>query len=117
MQAGRCQRGAWRGRPRTAFFSFSLFLRHLANTTTGSALRSIPLLAGLAQDSYETPHPGRTAQQPDSSRHEELYPSVHGWHETVEITHGFNDWFETAFYIFTSAQPGYGWQWVGNHMR
>jgi hypothetical protein len=31
-----------------------------------------------------------------------VYPSHHAEHETVEITHGFNDWFECGFYIFTS---------------
>ncbi len=41
----------------------------------------------------------------------------HQLHETIEITHGFTDWFETGFYIFTSAQNGQGWDWVGNHIR
>lgn len=41
----------------------------------------------------------------------------HQLHETVEITHGFTNWFETGFYIFTSAQSGEGWQWVGDHIR
>jgi len=45
------------------------------------------------------------------------YPTQHAWHETLEITHGFNGWFETGFYVFTSANPGYGWQWVGDHIR
>jgi len=36
-------------------------------------------------------------------------PTNHQWHETIEITHGFNDWFETGFYIFTSLQKGQGW--------
>ena len=45
------------------------------------------------------------------------YPTHHAWHETLEITHGFNDWFETGFYVFSSANPGYGWQWVGDHIR
>ena len=40
-----------------------------------------------------------------------------GLHETIEITHGFTDWFETGFYIFTSAQNGDGWDWVGDHIR
>jgi hypothetical protein len=31
-----------------------------------------------------------------------VYPTNHAEHETVEITHGFNDWFECGFYIFTS---------------
>jgi hypothetical protein len=44
-------------------------------------------------------------------------PTNHALHETIEITHGFNEWFETGFYIFTSFNPGYGWQWVGDHIR
>ena len=44
-------------------------------------------------------------------------PTNHALHETVEITHGWNSWFETGFYIFTSATPRDGWQWVGDHIR
>ena len=44
-------------------------------------------------------------------------PTNHAWHETIEITHGFNDWFETGYYIFTSIQPDGSWQWVGDHIR
>src|SRR5215469_1330901 len=45
-------------------------------------------------------------------------PTNHAIHETVEITHGFNDWFETGWYIFTSYnQYGYGHGWVGDHIR
>ncbi len=46
-----------------------------------------------------------------------MYPTEHQLHETVEITHGFNDWFETGFYIFTSADSRVGYQWVGDHIR
>lgn len=46
-----------------------------------------------------------------------VYPTEHQWHETLEITHGFTDWFETGWYVFTSAAPGQGWQWVGDHIR
>jgi hypothetical protein len=46
-----------------------------------------------------------------------VLPSNHAEHETLEITHGFNDWFETGFYVFTSIQPDGGWQWVGDHIR
>ena len=42
-----------------------------------------------------------------------VYPTNHAEHETVEITHGFNDWFECGFYIFTSITEGQNWQWVG----
>ena len=45
------------------------------------------------------------------------YPTNHAEHETVEITHGFNDWFECGFYSFTSITEGQGWQWVGDHIR
>src|SRR5437667_9492912 len=38
-----------------------------------------------------------------------LLPTNHQLHETIEITRGFTDWFETGFYIFTSAQNGQGW--------
>lgn len=46
-----------------------------------------------------------------------MFPTNHQWHETIEITHGFTDWFETGFYIFTAAQNGRGWDWVGDHIR
>jgi hypothetical protein len=45
-----------------------------------------------------------------------VYPPNHAEHETVEITHGFNDWFECGFYIFTSITEGQSWQWVGDHV-
>jgi hypothetical protein len=46
------------------------------------------------------------------------YPTNHQLHETVEITQGWNEWFETGFYIFTSGGPGgQGYQWVGDHIR
>jgi hypothetical protein len=41
----------------------------------------------------------------------------HALHETLEITHGWNKWFETGFYVFTSAEPHEGWQFVGTHIR
>jgi len=46
-----------------------------------------------------------------------VLPSNHAEHETLEITQGFNSWFETGFYVFTSIQPDGGWQWVGDHIR
>ncbi len=45
-----------------------------------------------------------------------VMPSNHAVHETLEITHGFTPWFETGFYVFTSVQPGAGWEWVGDHV-
>jgi hypothetical protein len=46
-----------------------------------------------------------------------VFPSHHAFHETLEITRGFTPWFETGFYVFSSIQPGEGWEWVGNHIR
>ena len=46
-----------------------------------------------------------------------LLPTHHAQHETVEITHGFSEWFECGFYQFTSIQPDGSWQWVGTHIR
>ena len=46
-----------------------------------------------------------------------LAPTQHVLHETLEITHGFNDWFEVGFYAFTSKQQTTGLQWVGDHIR
>jgi hypothetical protein len=42
-----------------------------------------------------------------------VLPTNRAVHETVEITHGFNEWFETGFYQFTSIQAtaaGNGWE-------
>jgi Putative MetA-pathway of phenol degradation len=46
-----------------------------------------------------------------------VIPTNHAWHETIEITQGITPWFETGFYIFTSINRGYGYQWVGDHIR
>lgn len=46
-----------------------------------------------------------------------VLPTEHQEHETLEITHGWNEWFETGFYQFTNIQPGGGWMWVGTHIR
>jgi hypothetical protein len=48
---------------------------------------------------------------------EGVRPTEHALHETVEITAGITSWFETGFYIFTAATPGFGWNYVGNHIR
>jgi hypothetical protein len=44
-------------------------------------------------------------------------PTNHQFHETVEITQGFSDYFELGYYNFTSLQPGFGYKWVGTHIR
>lgn len=46
-----------------------------------------------------------------------VLPTNHAEHETLEITHGWNEWFETGFYQFTSIQSDGSWMWVGTHIR
>src|SRR6266852_783529 len=85
-----------------------------------------------AQDNYEiqvygadTVEPGSTmvefhtnfTTQGAKSTNNGVLPTYHAVHETIEITQGWNDWFETGFYIFMSARSGQGWQWVGDHIR
>ena len=45
------------------------------------------------------------------------YPSHHAIHETVEITHGFNDFTELGFYVFAAKPVGGDFQFVGTHIR
>ena len=46
-----------------------------------------------------------------------VLPTNHALHETLEITHGWNEWFETGLYQFTSLQSDGSYQWVGSHIR
>ena len=50
------------------------------------------------------------------TRIEGALPDNHAEHETLEITHGFNEWFETGLYVFTSIQNG-TWYYAGSHIR
>ncbi len=45
------------------------------------------------------------------------YPTNHALHETVEITHGFNDFTELGFYWFMAKPTGRDFQFVGTHIR
>ena len=105
--------------------------RHLAITLLLLALILVATLL-RAQDNYEIQvygsdlvDPGHTMVELHSNFTIDgsktivngVYPTNHAEHETVEITHGFNDWFECGFYIFTSITEGQSWQWVGDHIR
>ncbi len=46
-----------------------------------------------------------------------VLPTNHQFHETLEITRGLTPWFEIGYYNFTNAQSGYGYDWVGTHIR
>src|SRR5215831_16398615 len=89
-------------------------------------------ITARAQDNYEiqvygsdTVEPGHTMVELHSNFtfqgtktiENGVLPTEHAVHETLEITHGFNSWFEVGFYVFTSARSGNGWQWVGDHIR
>jgi hypothetical protein len=86
----------------------------------------------LAQDNYEIQVYGSETVAPHTTMIEfhtnytikgetqtidGVAPTNHAIHETIEITHGINDWAEVGFYIFTSARNGDGWEWVGDHIR
>jgi len=44
-------------------------------------------------------------------------PTENALHETVEITHGFADFFEIGFYLFMNYLPDYGYKIIGTHLR
>jgi len=46
-----------------------------------------------------------------------VLPSNHVFHETVEITHGFNQWLEVGFYFFNSIGSDGCTNYVGSHIR
>ena len=46
-----------------------------------------------------------------------VYPTHNLLHETIEITHGFNEWFETGFYLFNAIGSDNRTNIVGSHIR
>ncbi len=46
-----------------------------------------------------------------------VLPTHHMLHETIEITHGFNNWFETGFYLFNAIGSDNRTNFVGSHIR
>lgn len=97
-----------------------------------AALAAVPFGLLRAQGSYEIQVYGSQLVDPGTTMYElhsnftfegsktpidGAYPTEHQLHETLEITHGYSDWFELGFYVFTSADTRVGWQWVGDHIR
>ncbi|HZS44511.1 MAG TPA: transporter [Blastocatellia bacterium] len=95
-------------------------------------LMAVFSLTGYAQDNYEIQVYGSDTVEPHHTMVElhsnftfegskdsvnGVLPTNHALHETIEITHGWNSWFETGFYIFTSSRNGNGVKWVGDHIR
>jgi hypothetical protein len=96
------------------------------------ALLLTALASARAQDNYEIQVYGVDTVEPHATMLEfhtnftadgramvsnGVAPTDHALHETIEITQGINEWFETGFYIFTSMRSGDGWDWVGDHIR
>jgi hypothetical protein len=106
--------------------------RCLAVACLVAAAPVVPLSRVQAQENYEiqvygsplTPR-GRTMFELHSNytidgqrvTGDGTVPSHHGIHETLEITRGLNSWSEMGFYLFSSANPGEGYQFVGTHIR
>jgi Putative MetA-pathway of phenol degradation len=109
--------------------------RVLPRIVKGVQLAFLILVACLplsAQGNYEiqvygsdTVAPGRTMVELHSNftfegfkkTEQGVLPDEHQLHESVEITQGWTDWFETGFYVFTSYGPHQGYKWVGDHIR
>ena len=55
----------------------------------------------------------------DGSTTEEngVLPTHHIVHETIEITHGFTNWFEVGFYFFNAIGNEGRTNYVGSHIR
>ncbi len=118
-----------------------LALRHhlLRHMTQSSRPALLALFAAIiftpclqAQDNYEIQVYGSDTVPPRSTMVEihsnftgkgsttvqdGLLATNHAEHETLELTQGINDWAEVGFYVFSSLQSDYGWQWVGDHIR
>ncbi len=91
------------------------------------------ILKAKAQENYEIQvygselvEPGRTMLELHSnntlsgskiSDEFGMLPTNGVQHETIEITHGWNKWFETGFYIFNSIGSGGRTAYVGSHIR
>lgn len=88
--------------------------------------------AAFAQDNYEIQVYGSDLVEPkttmvelhsnftfDGSKEESngVLPTNDVLHETVEITHGFNKWFEVGFYFFNSIGNNGRTAYVGSHIR
>jgi hypothetical protein len=61
-------------------------------------------------------HSNFTAQGGNTTR-DGVVPTNHAVHETLEVAHGFTDWFDTGVYLFTTIEADAGWHFVGSHLH
>jgi hypothetical protein len=96
-------------------------------------LLSFPFASCLwAQDNYEIQVYGAETVAKDATmlelhsnytfggqtvKQEGVLPTHNIIHETVEITHGFTNWFETGFYFFNAIGNDNRTTYVGSHIR
>ncbi len=100
----------WRRTPR-----WRAALLALRTTTKSKCTGTIKVEPHLHQFG-RTPQQFHHRWQQDGAKRHAAHES-RGARETIEITHGFTDWFETGFYIFTYQRNSNGFQWVGDHIR
>jgi hypothetical protein len=97
-----------------------------------AVLIGLAALPATAQDNYEIQvyssemdPPGTTTLELHSNFTAEgrsntkdgVAPTNHALHETLEISHGFSDWFDAGIYLFTAIEPDAGWHLVGSHFH
>ena len=88
--------------------------------------------SALAQENYEIQVYGSQTVQPNTTMIElhsnftfggtrqtlnNVLPTHDILHETIEITHGFNNWFEIGFYLFNAVGNKGRTNYVGSHIR
>lgn len=104
----------------------------IKKVATISLLSFICLLKGFSQDNYEIQVYGSETVTPQSTMVElhsnytfggsfsnlnGVFGTHHEAHETIEITHGFNSYFEIGFYLFNAIGSGGRTNYVGSHIR
>ncbi len=88
--------------------------------------------AARAQDNYEIQVYGSDLVAPNQTmvelhsniafsnsqiQAEGVRPADHAFHETIEVTHGFNSWMEVGVYFFNSLGSDDRTTYVGSHLR
>ncbi len=92
----------------------------------------LSFIKASAQDNYEIQVYGSSTQTKGSAMFElhsnytftgeknivdNVRPSNHALHETLEITQGITSNFEIGFYFFTNYTSRFGYKYVGSHIR
>jgi|SRR5579883_1898384 len=97
----------------------ALVLGLAANASAQSAyeIQVYPSETAAPGATFVEVHSNTSTKGPDAASAAGVQPDLGAYHETLEVTRGFSDWFETGFYLFSSARSGEGWRWAGDHVR